>query len=81
MPLTISDQDLQNAGLTPEQALVEFACRLFEAGRLTLWPAATMARLDRVRFENELRARKIPLYRPTVQDLRDDLEVLRRIGA
>jgi predicted HTH domain antitoxin len=81
MPLTISDRDLQQAGLTPQQALIEFACRLFEAGKLTLWPAARLAQMTRIQFEAELGARAIPVYRPSVQDLRDDLDTLRRIGA
>ncbi len=62
------------------EALVEIACRLFEAGKLTLWSGARLARLSRVVFEQELRARHIALYRPTVDGLEADLDALDRIG-
>lgn len=40
MPLTISDELLDAAGLSAETARVEIACRMFETGTLALWPAA-----------------------------------------
>jgi predicted HTH domain antitoxin len=54
---------------------------LFDAGKLSLWSAARLARLNRTEFEQELLARKIPLYRPTPSDLADDLASLERLGA
>ena len=45
MPVVISDETLRDAGLTEQDALVEIACRLFGAGKLSLfglrrsWPA------------------------------------------
>ena len=81
MALTIPDQVLHEAGLNEREALVEFACRLFDAGKLTLWSAAKLAGLSRSEFEGELLRRKIPLYRPSVSDLDDDLRGLDRIGA
>ena len=81
MPLTISDEQLREAGLTAREALMEFACRLFDSGRLTLWGAARLTGLSRVEFESELRRRGIAIYRPTLQDLDDDLRGLDRIGA
>ena len=80
MPLTIPDETLRAAGLDEREALIEFACRLFDAGKLALWPAAKLAGLDRVDFEDELLKRKIPVYRPTVEDLAHDLAVLDRLG-
>lgn len=80
MPLIIPDEVLQQAGLTEREALLEFACRLFDIGKLALWPAAKLARLSRVEFEDELHKRKIPIYRPTVEDLNHDLAVLDRLG-
>ncbi len=80
MPVVISDETLSEAGLSEGEALVEIACRLFEAGKLTLWSAARLARLSRVEFEHELRTRHIALYRPTVDDLEADLDALDRIG-
>ena len=52
MPLVISDEALQEAGLTEGDALLEFACRLFDAEKMTLWSAAKLAGLSRVAFEH-----------------------------
>ena len=79
MPVVISDETLREAGLSEREAAVEIACRLFDAGKLALWPAAKLAGLRRSEFEQELRARQIPVYRPTVQDLADDLAALERL--
>lgn len=80
MPLIISDEVLREAGLKEGEALREFACQLFNAGRLTLWRAAQLAQLDRVQFEEELRARGIPIYRPTIDDLQQDMKALDQLG-
>ncbi len=73
MVLNLRDDILKQAGLTEREAVIEFACRLFDAGKLDLWPAAQLAGLTRVEMEEELFARKIPIYRPTVEDLLRDL--------
>jgi predicted HTH domain antitoxin len=80
MPLTLSDEILQQAGMSVEEARVEIACRLFDAGKLLLWPAAQLAQTSRAEFEGELRRRGIPIYRPTVDDVNSDLETLKRLG-
>ena len=79
MPLTIPDETLRAAGLTEREALVEIACRLFDAGRLALWPAARLARLSRDEFLAELHDRHIPAFRPTAEDFLHDLETIDRI--
>jgi predicted HTH domain antitoxin len=81
MGLHISDELLRLAGLDEREALIEFACRMFQARKLELWPAAKMARLSRVEMEGELRKRDIAIYLPTVADLHEDLADLKRIGA
>ena len=81
MALTISDDALRAAGLTEREALIEFACRLFDVGRLSLSPAARVAGLTRLEFENELVSRKIPIFRPTVEEFRQDWAVLGGHGA
>jgi predicted HTH domain antitoxin len=80
MPLTLSDEVLKQAGMSAEEARVEIACRLFDAGKLALWPAAQLAQLSRVAFEEELHRREIRIYRPTVDDLKADLETFDRLG-
>ena len=81
MALTISDEVLQQAGMSESEARIEFACRLFDAGRLHLWPAAQVAGLSRLEFERELDARGIAIYRPTLEDLADDLRTLEHLGS
>jgi predicted HTH domain antitoxin len=80
MPLIIPDETLKEAALNEREALVEFACRMFDAGRLALWLAARLAGLTRVLFEVELRARGISVYSPGPDDLADDLAALDRLG-
>ena len=81
MPLTISDEVLKQAKLTEREALIEFACSLFDAERLNVHEAARLAGMERYPFEAELAKRDIAIYRPTVEDLRHDLEVLERLQA
>lgn len=80
MPLTIPDEILAEAQLTERAAQIEIACRLFDAGRLTLWQAARWVGLSRTAFESELLDRKIPIYRLTAEELESDVETLRRLG-
>jgi predicted HTH domain antitoxin len=80
MPLTISDETLRAAGLNEREALIEFACRLFDAGKLSLPAASKMAGLGRVEFESELFARDIPAYRVTLEDYLQDMAALKRLG-
>ena len=81
MPLLISDEILQKAKLTEREALIEFACALFDAERLSVHEAARLAGMERYPFEEELARRNIPIYRPTVEDVRHDVEVLERLQA
>jgi predicted HTH domain antitoxin len=79
MAITISDEVLKEAGMSDREALVEIACRLFEAGKLSLPLAARLAGVDRGEMEDQLLDRKIPLYRPTIEDYRQDLDALRSL--
>jgi predicted HTH domain antitoxin len=76
MPLMISDETLQEAGLSAQNALIEFACRLFDAGRLSLPKATRLAGLSRDQFLAALADRHIPAYRPTVDDVLHDVTVV-----
>ena len=81
MPLLISDEQLQQAGLTEHDARVELACRLFDADRLTLHQAATWAGLDRSWMETALLSRGISVYRFLDEDVEVELAAARRLGA
>jgi len=74
--LEIPDEVLKEAGLTEADALLELACRLFETGRLSLPSAARLAKLDRSGMEDALLARRIPIYKPTAEELISDLDAL-----
>jgi predicted HTH domain antitoxin len=80
MSLTITDEQLQTAGVTEREAVTELACRLFDIGKLTLPAAAKFAGLSRVEMESELLARNIPIYRPTIDEVREEVETLKRLG-
>ena len=81
MTLTISDTTLKSAGMTEREMQIEIACRLFDAGKLALWPAAQLAGMSRGEFEDELALRNIAIYRPTLEDLELDLRIMPKLGA
>jgi len=80
MPLTIPDQLLNEAGLSERDARIEIACRLYDANKLMMPAATRWTGLSRAEFEEELLGRKIAISRPTTEDLKQDLETLRRLG-
>jgi predicted HTH domain antitoxin len=80
MPLTIPDELLAQAHLTEQEARVEIACRLFEAGKLSLPMAGRFANLGRTEIEEELFKRHIPAYSYTEEDLAMDVASLQKMG-
>ena len=80
MPLTIPDDLLAAAGLSERDARIEIACRLYDAGKLAIPAATRWTGLTRTEFEEELLRRKLPLCRPTGEDLKQDLKTLQRLG-
>jgi len=78
--LAIPDDVLREAGLSEREALIEFASRLFDAGKLSLWSAARVAGLDRPSMEDALLKRRIPIYRPQQEDVLEDLATLDHLG-
>ena len=79
MPLVISDEVLKQANLTEREALVEFACRLFDGGRLSIGHAARLAGLEVTEMEEALRSRHLPRYRYTHEELEQDLRALKKL--
>ena len=65
MALTLSDDVLRDLKMDERTARIEIASRLFQAGKLQLWPAARLAGLSRVEMEDALAERGIPIYRVT----------------
>ena len=80
MPLVISDEMLQAAGLNEQDAKIEIACRWFDAGKLTIGNAARLAGLSETQFESQLDLRGLPRYRYTADMLENDVSVLKNLG-
>ena len=81
MPLTISDERLQEAGLNEPEARLEIACRLYECGRLSLPAATRWAAVSRTELEAALMDRNIPLVRLDLADLQHDLRTVAKLEA
>lgn len=77
MPLVISDDVLNQADLTEREALIEFACRLFDAGRLSIGHAGRVVGLSEIEMEAELAKRDIPRYRYTSEMFDQDIVALK----
>lgn len=80
MPLTISDEQLSDAGITEQDARVEVACRMYDAGRLSLLQAMRWANLSRVELEAALIELGLPIVKMTLKDFEDDLATIQRMG-
>lgn len=78
MTISIPEDILREAGLTERDALIEFACRLFDAERLSKSGASRMCGLNRPEFEAELRRRKLAVYRTTLAEYEQDTANFRR---
>ncbi len=79
MPVVIPDEVIQQTGLSERELLIELACRLFDLEKLHLWPAAKLAGLTRTEMEEELMKRGIAIYRPTLEDLAEDLTTIQYV--
>ncbi len=77
--VNIPDEVLREAGWYEGKARIEFACWLFDSGRLGLWPAPRLAGLDRPAMEDELQARGIAIFGPTLGGVTTDLDTLKRL--
>ena len=74
------EETLRVAGMDEQEAKVELACRLFDAGKLTIGYASRLAGLTEAEFEVQLQLREIPRYRYTEEMLQHDVEVLKKLG-
>lgn len=81
MALVIADETLRAMQMDEQQARVEIACWLFDAGRLSFGHASTLAALPQESMLAELERRGIPRYRYTGRHLEQDLESIERIDA
>ena len=80
MPVLLEDEFLADAGMSEGEARVEIACRLYDAGRLTMPQATHWTRLTRRDFEQALLDRGLPIVRLSDETLNEDLRTLQQLG-
>lgn len=79
MPVTLPDQLLAEAGLSEGEAKLEIACRLYDAGKLTMPQATRWAGITRVEFEAALLDRDLPLVRADERYWEQEIQGLERL--
>lgn len=80
MPVTITDEMLTAAGLSQEEARLEIACRLYDAGKLTMPAATRWAGVSRTVLEAALLERNLPLIRVDESYWQQERENMQRLG-
>jgi predicted HTH domain antitoxin len=79
MPVTLPDELLSEAGLSEPEARLEIACRLYDAGKLTMPQATRWAGITRGEFEDALLQRDLPLVRVDQRYWEQELQGLDRL--
>lgn len=80
MSAIISDETLNACAMTEAEFKLEIAVMLFQGDKLTLGQASTLAEINKIRFQEVLKERNIPLYTYDVEDFELDLKNLRKLG-
>lgn len=75
MALIIEDKDLQLAGISEQELLIEIAVLLYQKGKLSLGKASEMAKMQKVYFQKELAKREVDANYDE-QELEKDLRFL-----
>jgi len=78
MSLTITDNQLLDAGLSVREAQIEIACRLYCAEKLLMPAAVRWSGLPRRQFEEALLSRGLWLVKPRIEDIQSDITALRK---
>ena len=79
MPIVIPSELLTEAGLSEREALLEIACRLYDAGKLTMPQATRWAGVTRLELESALCERGLPLIRIDGGYWQQELDTLERL--
>jgi predicted HTH domain antitoxin len=75
MPVSIPDEVLISARLSPQELKRELAIALFQQERLTLGQAAQLAELGQLEFQRLLASRRISIHYG-VAELEQDLQTI-----
>lgn len=79
MTLTIPDEALEESGMSERDLLIELACRLYDAGKLSKWHASRMVGMTRDEFNAELADRGLSIIHYTGDDLAREVQTLRHL--
>jgi predicted HTH domain antitoxin len=75
--LTISDEVLKNANMTPQQLLQEVAVYLYSKNKLSFGQARKLAGMDVLQFQELLYISNVPVHYD-VSDLESDYKAIKR---
>lgn len=78
MNITIPDEAVEQAHLTPNELLIEFATYLYDRKILSIGQAKKIAGLDLISFQMELAKRNIFIHY-NIDDLQKDLDNLKAL--
>ncbi len=78
MTLTVNDEILASARISPKEIFVEASVNFYRSQRMTLAQAATFSGMDRLQFQHLLASRLIPINFG-VEDLKQDVENLKTL--
>jgi predicted HTH domain antitoxin len=78
MTLTVNDEILASARISPKEIFVEASVNFYSSQRMTLAQAATFSGMDRLQFQHLLASRLIPINFG-VDDLKQDVENLKTL--
>jgi predicted HTH domain antitoxin len=76
--IEIPDAALQQAHLTPQELLMDFAVFLYQTQRLSIGRASKIANLDAISFQKEMAIRNVCVHYDE-NDYEKDIETLKRL--
>jgi predicted HTH domain antitoxin len=79
MEINISNEQLNQSGISESEMRIELACLFFRLGVLSSGKAATFASISHVEMLAELAKRKIPLN-DSIEHFQESLKNLRNLG-
>jgi predicted HTH domain antitoxin len=79
MSVVIPDEIVQATGMSEAELLQELAVLLFQKDKLTLAQASRLAGMPRLRFQQLLASRQIPIHYD-VAEFEADIQTLRSLG-
>lgn len=79
MTIKISDQLINQIGMTNQELMLELAIMLFQEEKVTLALASQVANLHQMPFQKELAKRKIPIHYG-IEEFDEDMKTLEKLN-